>query len=181
MGDAGARMPAVRKTGRIIRLGELVPLATFGVGVVICSVGLMVKKVIQKEIIKRSCWIESFSLQSSCPVILVLRLLVIDLVFLGSSSLSDAEHVGDGVEEVVEAVPAGVVIGHLLEVGVESAGEGALVPEVVGHGHAEEALVAEHPPLEAGVVVEEQLVDEAEEEGLVLLVGLLQLGVLLEG
>ena len=73
---------------------------------------------------------------------------------------------------------AGVVIGHLLEVGVESAGEGPLVPEVVGHGHAEEALVAEHPPLEAGVVVEEELVDEAEEEGLVLLVGLLQLGVL---
>ena len=77
--------------------------------------------------------------------------------------------------------PAGVVIGHLLEVGVESAGEGPLVPEVVGHGHAEEALVAEHPPLEAGVVVEEELVDEAEEEGLVLLVGLLQLGVLLCG
>merc|ERR1719445_244785 len=113
----------------------------------------MVKKVIQIEIIKRSCWILSFSLQSSCPVIWVLfRLLFVALVILGSSSLGDAEHVGDGVEEVVEAVPAGVVIGHLLEVCVESAGEGSLVPEVVGHGHAEEALVAEHPPLEAGVV-----------------------------
>ena len=74
--------------------------------------------------------------------------------------------------------PAGVGVGHLLEVRVEAAGEGGLVPEVVGHGHAEEALVAEHPPLEAGVVVEEELVDEAEEEGLVLLIGLLQVGLL---
>ena len=34
------------------------------------------------------------------------RLLFVALVFLGSSSLGDAEHVGDGVEEVVEPVPA---------------------------------------------------------------------------
>ena len=36
---------------------------------------------------------------------LVLRLLVA-LVLVGLSSLGDAEHVGDGVEEVVEPVPA---------------------------------------------------------------------------
>ena len=39
-------------------------------------------------------------------MILVLRLLFVALVFLGSGSLGDAEHVGDGVEEVVEPVPA---------------------------------------------------------------------------
>lgn len=75
--------------------------------------------------------------------------------------------------------PAGVGVAHLLEVAVEAAGEGAVVPEVVGHGHAEQALVAEHPG-GAGlvVVVKEELVEEPEEEGAVLVASRLQLGVL---
>ena len=38
--------------------------------------------------------------------LVLFRLLLVALVFLRSSSLGDAEHVGDGVEEVVEPVPA---------------------------------------------------------------------------
>ena len=100
------------------------------------------------------------------PVNLKLFLFVVESVVLfaclsffrslnAAPHLGDAEHARDGLEEIVEAEPAGVGVAHLLEVGIHPAGEGVIVLQVGWHGHAEQAAVPEHPPLGAVLGIRE--------------------------